>query len=110
MDERKPRAPRAPVAAEATVVELASGGTHSGKTANLSVGGCYVATAKPLAARAAVRVQLTYNGSTVTVYGDVTRSEAGRGMAIKFRGLEPGVATTLKRWFFGFGSDDRPGW
>ena len=107
MDERKPRPPRAPVAAEATVVELGSGGTISGKTANVSIGGCYVTTAKPLAARAAVRVQLRHNGSTITVYGDVTRSEPGKGMAIKFRALEPGVGGTLKRWFFGFGSEGR---
>jgi hypothetical protein len=95
------------VAAEATVVELASGGTNSGKTVNLSIGGCYVVSAKLLATRAAVRVQLTYNGSTITVYGDVVRSEPGKGMAIKFRGLESGAATTLKRWLFGFGSEGR---
>jgi PilZ domain len=95
------------VAAEATVVELASGGTNSGRTANLSIGGCYVLAVKPLAARAAVRLQLTYNGSTITVYGDVMRCEPGKGMAIKFRALESEPATTLKRWFFGFGSDGR---
>lgn len=105
MDERKPRAPRAPIAAEAIVVELASGQTKPGKTLNMSVGGCYIVAAQPLATRAAVRVQITYNGSVITVYGDVVRSEPAKGMAIKFRALEAGVATTLKRWFFGFGSE-----
>jgi hypothetical protein len=86
MDERKPRVPRAPVAAQAIVVELASGGTISGTTLNLSIGGCY--------------------GSAITVYGDVVRSEPGKGMAMKFRSLEPGAASMLKRWFFAAGPED----
>jgi len=106
MDERKPRAPRAPVAAQAIVVELASGGTISGKTLNLSIGGCYLKATKPLPIRAAVRIQLSNNGSAITVYGDVVRSEPGKGMAMKFRSLEPGAASVLKRWFFAAGPED----
>ena len=102
MSEQRPRAPRASLAAEATVVELASGKSNSGKTLNLSISGCYVITAKPLATRAGVRVQLKYAGSAITVYGDVMRSEPGKGMAIKFRAMESVAATTLKRCFFAF--------
>ena len=94
------------MAANAMVVELASGQTISGKTLNLRIGGCYVTAAKPLAIRAAVRIQLTHNGSAITAYGDVVRSEPGKGMAIKFRALESGVASMLKRWFFAAGPED----
>jgi hypothetical protein len=100
MEGRKPRNPRSPVAAAAEVFDLQTGQTIAAKTSDLSVGGCYLPTAKPLPVRTAVRLQLSHNGSKITIFGDVVRSEPGKGMALKFRTVEPSQLDILKRWFF----------
>jgi hypothetical protein len=52
-----------------------------------------------------VRLRLTYNGSSLTLFGDVVRSETNKGMAVRFRAIEPAQLATLKGWFFAL---DRP--
>jgi hypothetical protein len=100
MEDRKPRAPRSSVAVAAEVFDMQTGQSISGKTSDLSVGGCYLETAKPMPLRTAVRLQLSHNASKITVFGDVLRSDPAKGMAIKFRTIEPSQMDILKRWFF----------
>ena len=71
------------------------------------MGGCYLEAPNPLPIRAAVRLKLIYSESSLTLFGDVVRSQPSEGMAVRFRTLEPNQMDTLKGWFF---SLDRPGW
>jgi len=106
MEARKPRPPRTLLAASAEITDLQSSREVKAQTLDVSVSGCYLEMPDPLPVRAAVRLKLTFNNSSLTVFGDVVRSEKGKGMGVKFRGLEPSQLTTLKGWFF---AADRPG-
>jgi len=107
MEARKPRAPRTLLAAAAEVVDLQSSKSLNGQTLDLSVGGCYIEMSNPLPVRSAISLKLTFGGSAITVFGDVVRSEPGKGMGVKFRTVEPGQLSILKGWFFAV---DRPDW
>ena len=100
METRTPRRPREPLVAEAEVVDLQSGRSVFARTSDVSMGGCYVEAPEPFSARAAVTVKLTYNETSLAIYGDVVRSEPSKGMAIRFRALETNQTATLKGWFF----------
>jgi hypothetical protein len=100
MEARVPRTPREALVAEVEVSDLQSGRSVVARTADISMGGCFVETSDPFSLRAAVTVKLTYNEVSLTIFGDIVRSEAGKGMAIRFRALEPNQTATLKGWFF----------
>ena len=100
MEARTPRTPREALVADVEVVDLQSGRSVEARTLDLSMGGCYIEAPEPLSLRAAVTVKLTYNETCLAIFGDVVRSEAGKGMAIRFRALEPNQTATLKGWFF----------
>jgi hypothetical protein len=107
MEAKKPRAPRTPLTASAEVVDVQSGKSQSAQTLDLSVAGCYLETPNPLPLRSAIRLKLLFNESSITLFGDVVRSEPGKGMGVRFRALEPGQISVLKGWFF---AADRPDW
>lgn len=105
VEDRTPRASRSPLAASAKISDAQSGQSMPAKTSDLSVTGCYLETPNPLPIRALVRLQLIYNGTSLTLFGNVVRSELNKGMAVKFRAVEPSQLATLKSWFFAL---DRP--
>jgi hypothetical protein len=100
MERYTPRAPRSPLIADVQILDLQSSKPMSAKTSDLSIGGCFLPMEKPLAVGTPVRLEVTHNGTTLTVFGDVVRSETGKGMAVRFRAIEPAQADILKRWFF----------
>jgi hypothetical protein len=107
MEANKPRAPRSSLVAEAEIFDQQSGQSSQAATVDLSMGGCYLEMLDPLPVRAVVRLKLTYNDSSLTLFGDVARSQPGTGMAVRFRALQPNQMDTLKGWIF---SLDRPAW
>ncbi len=107
MEGKKPRPPRLLLVADAEIFDPLSSQLIPARTSDLSIGGCYVEMANPLPVRTAVRLQLTYNETSITLFGDVVRCEPGKGMAVRFRAIEPNQMATLKGWFFSF---ERPGW
>jgi hypothetical protein len=107
MELRKPRPPRELLIADAEVYDQQSNQTIPGRTSDVSAGGCFVETPQVLPLRAVVRLKLFFNDETLTLFGDVVRSEPERGMAIRFRVLDANQTSVIKGWFF---SLDRPGW
>jgi hypothetical protein len=105
MEAKQPRPPRHEIGATAQIVDSVSGRCVNGRTSDVSLGGCYVETPAPLDVRSTIRIQLFFNGSTVTVYGDVVRSDPDKGMGLRFRGIAPDQLAVLNRWLFGL---DRP--
>lgn len=104
-DLKQPRPPRHSIRADAQIADSVSGRTIIAETSDVSMGGCYVETCDPLDARSTARIEISYNGSTVTAYGDVVRCDKGKGMGLKFRGIAPEQVAIIKRWLFAL---DRP--
>jgi len=102
-----PRAMRAPVVAEAVLV-LQSGAQVRGRTTDVSIAGCYVATAIQLQRGTAVRVQLMYRSKIFSATGKVIRSSRNKGTGIKFRTVEPSQLVVLQEWLFAQSRADDP--
>ncbi len=105
MDSKRPRPTRHAIRANAQIADSVSGQAVSGPTSDVSLAGCFVETSTPLEVKSIVRISLTYGGATVATYGDVVRSEPGKGMGLRFRGTAPDQLAVLKRWLFAL---DRP--
>ena len=103
---KQPRSPRHAISARVQIADSVSGRTIVATTSDVSVGGCYVETPVPLDVKSTVRIQLLFNGSAIASYGDVTRSDDGKGMAVKFRGMSTDQKATIKRWLFALNRPD----
>ena len=100
MGDKKPRAPRSPLVADVEIFDQQSAPVFQAKTSDVSMGGCFLEMPNPLPVRAIVKLQLTYNDSSITLFGEVVRSDLGKGMGVRFRSVGPNETSTLKGWFF----------
>ena len=107
MESNKPRVPRELLVAEVEIFDQQTSQSLPGRTLDVSMGGCFVETAQDLPLRSVVEIKLTYNEESLLLFGDVVRSEPGRGMGIRFRTLDANQTSLLKAWFF---SLERQGW
>jgi hypothetical protein len=89
---------RYPFAADAEFIDLESGAQVNGITCDISLGGCFICTSKPLSATARARFTLTRKGQTVRGLAVIRIVKARVGMGIEFLDLEPGSDETLRRW------------
>lgn len=64
---------------------------------NLSLFGCFVATASPFVTGTKVRLRITHRGETFAAFGWVA-SSASEGMGIAFRGIEARDRGILDTW------------
>jgi hypothetical protein len=89
---------RFPFAADAEVLDLESGLRCDGITSDLSLGGCFVCTSKPLAVKSRTRVTLTRKGETVQALAMVRIVKPRIGMGLEFLDIESASSSTLSRW------------
>jgi hypothetical protein len=89
---------RFPFAADAEVLDLESGLRCDGITSDLSLGGCFVCTSKPLAVKSRTRVTLTRKGETVQALAMVRIVKPRIGMGLEFLDIESASNSTLSRW------------
>jgi hypothetical protein len=89
---------RFPFAADAEVLDLESGVRCDGITSDLSLGGCFVCTSKPLAVKSRTRVTLTRKGETVQALAMVRIVKPRIGMGLEFLDIESASSSTLSRW------------
>src|SRR5208282_4465738 len=89
---------RYPFAADAEVLDLESGARSEGITSDLSLGGCFVCTSKPLALRSRTRVTLKRKGESVEALAMVRIVKPRIGMGLEFIDVEPASVTILTRW------------
>jgi c-di-GMP-binding flagellar brake protein YcgR len=89
---------RYPFAADAEVLDLESGVRAEGVTSDISLGGCFVCTSKPLSVKSRARVTLVRKDETVQALAMVRIVKPRIGMGLEFIDVEPATAATLSRW------------
>src|SRR5580693_8905410 len=89
---------RYPFAADAEVLDLESGARSEGITSDISLGGCFICTSKPLAVRSRARVILTRKSETVEALAMVRIVKPRIGMGLEFLDIESASNSTLTRW------------
>jgi len=89
---------RYPFAADAEFIDLENGAQVNGITCDISLGGCFICTSKPLTLKARARFTLSRKGQTVKGIGVIRIVKARVGMGIEFLDLEPGSQELLTRW------------
>jgi len=89
---------RFPFAADAEVLDLESGARSDGITSDISLGGVFVCTSKPLAVKTRVRVTLKRKGESVEALAVVRIVKPRIGMGLEFLDIESSSNSILNRW------------
>lgn len=89
---------RHPFAADATAIDLETGASSDGVTSDLSMGGCFVCTSKPLAAGCRIRLTLSRKDQVVQALCSVRIVKPRVGMGLEFLDVEEKSHATLERW------------
>ena len=89
---------RYPFAADAEVLDLESGVRSDGVTSDLSLGGCFVCTSKPLAVKSRARVTLKRRSESVEALATVRIVKPKIGMGLEFIDVEQASVSILTRW------------
>ena len=89
---------RFPFAADAEVLDLESGARSDGITSDISLGGVFVCTSKPLAVRSRARVTLKRKGESVEALAVVRIVKPRIGMVLEFLDIESTSTPVLTRW------------
>jgi PilZ domain len=89
---------RFPFAADAEVLDLESGVRSDGITSDISLGGVFVCTSKPLAIKSRARVTLKRKGESVEAFAIVRIVKPRIGMGLEFLDIESISNPILTRW------------
>jgi hypothetical protein len=89
---------RFPFAADAEVLDLESGSRSDGVTSDISLGGCFICTSKPLAVKSRARVTLKRKGESVEALAMVRIVKPRIGMGLEFLDIESSSNSVLNRW------------
>jgi len=89
---------RFPFAADAELIDLESGKQVTGVTSDLSLGGCFVCTSKPLPLGSRARMKLTRKGQVLEALVSVRIVKPRIGMGIEFFDLEAPNNELLAAW------------
>jgi hypothetical protein len=89
---------RYPFASDAVVLDLETGSRTEGVTSDLSMGGIFVCTSKPLPSNTRVRITLMRKDQKLEGLGMVRIVKPRIGMGIEFLDLEQPHYGVLRRW------------
>lgn len=89
---------RYPFAADAELIDMESGKQVTGVTSDISLGGCFVCTTKPLPSNARARLRLTRKGEVFEALVVVRIVKPRVGLGIEFFDLEPPNNDVLAAW------------
>lgn len=89
---------RFPFAADVVLLDLESGVRSEGVTSDISFGGCFVCTSKPMGIKSRVRVTLTRKEQKVEALAVVRTVKPKVGMGVEFLDVEQSSYSTLERW------------
>jgi PilZ domain len=93
-------ATRYPFAAEAEILDLKSGARLSGVTSDLSLGGCFVCTRRPLEVGARVHLTLKYGNQSAIMLAAVRVLKPRIGMGLQALELDSSSIGTFLRWLY----------
>lgn len=89
---------RYPFAADAQLIDLESGNRSDGVTSDISLGGCFVCTSKPLGVGTRARMTMSRKGQRVEALAIVRIVKPRIGMGVEFIDVETRDTETLARW------------
>ena len=89
---------RYPFAADAELIDLETGTQANGVTCDISLGGCFICTSKPLPLQARARMTLSRKGQRVEGLAVVRIVKPRIGMGVEFIDVESTSQETLSRW------------
>jgi len=89
---------RYPFAADAEIIDMESGKQVCGVTSDISLGGCFVCTSKPLPVNTRARLRLSRKGQVLDVLVVVRIVKPRIGLGIEFFDLEPPNDRMLTAW------------
>jgi hypothetical protein len=89
---------RFPFAGDVELIDLESGKQVEGVTSDISLGGCFVCTSKPLPVNARARLRLVRKNQVVEALVVVRIVKPRIGMGIEFFDLEPVHNEILLAW------------
>jgi PilZ domain len=89
---------RFPFAADVELIDLETGKQADGVTSDISLGGCFVCTSKPLPLNARARMKLVRKGEVLEALVSVRIVKPRIGMGIEFFDLEPPYNDMLIAW------------
>lgn len=89
---------RYPFAADAELIEMETGKQVTGVTSDISLGGCFICTSKPLPANARARLQLKRKGQILDALVIIRIVKPRIGLGIEFFDLEPPNNEVLAGW------------
>ena len=89
---------RFPFAGDVELIDLETGKQVDGVTSDISLGGCFVCTSKPLPMNARARMKLTRKGQVLEALVAVRIVKPRIGMGIEFFDLEPHFSDMLMAW------------
>jgi hypothetical protein len=89
---------RFPFAADVEVIDMESGAHVEGVTSDLSLGGCFVCTSKPLPIGTRLRITLSRRGQAVEALAVVRILKPRIGMGIEFIDVDSPSQELLSRW------------
>lgn len=89
---------RFPFAADAELLDLETGERTTGVTSDISLGGCFVCSSKPLPANSRLRLTLSRKAERIEVLANVRIVKPRIGMGVEFIDVEPASSAILSRW------------
>jgi hypothetical protein len=89
---------RYPFAADVELLDMESGTKSEGVTSDISMGGVFVCTSKPLPSNSRLRITLIRKEQRVEALGVVRIVKPRIGMGIEFIDLESPHHEVLRRW------------
>ena len=89
---------RYPFAADAELLDMESGSRTGGVTSDISMGGAFICTSKPLTSNSRLRITLTRKNEKVEALGVVRIVKPRIGMGVEFMDVESPYCEILMRW------------
>ncbi len=89
---------RYPFAADVELLDLESGAKTDGVTSDISMGGVFICTSRPLPSNSRLRITLIRKDQRVEALGVVRIVKPRIGMGIEFIDLESPHHEVLRRW------------
>lgn len=89
---------RYPFAADAVLLDMESGARVEGVTSDISMGGAFVCTSRPLPSNTRLRITLTRKDQSVEALGVVRIVKPRIGLGVEFIDLDAPYHEMLRRW------------
>ena len=89
---------RYPFAADVELIDLETGAQATGVTSDISLGGCFICTSKPLPLKSRARITLSRKGQTIKGLAVVRIVKPRIGMGIELIDIESSCHDLLSKW------------